>query len=98
MHSFNQLDFLGICPSTIKWTSDLILKTHKGHITIVPSASIRDYINILVNVTKEDFELVGVIGQGSFAKVVPPTTGRATCVMVAVYRANDACAYGCIRM
>ena len=37
-------------PLTLNWIFALVLQTYKGHVTIVPRPTIRDYLSILDNV------------------------------------------------
>ena len=42
-------------PSYVKGIVQIILQSYKGHVTIVPSPSFKDYRNILMNVTVESY-------------------------------------------
>ena len=49
-----QLDVVGLLPTYIKGLVQIIVKSYKGHVTIVPSPSLTDYSNLLENVTPEN--------------------------------------------
>ena len=49
-----QLDVVGLLPTYIKGLVQIIVKSYKGHVTIVPSPSMTDYSNLLENVTPEN--------------------------------------------
>ena len=42
-------------PSYIKGISSIIFQSYKGHVTIVPSPKLDDYLNLLKNVTTESY-------------------------------------------
>ena len=50
-----QLETLGLLPSYVRGIVQIILQSYKGHVTIVPSPSFKDYHNLLVNVTPESY-------------------------------------------
>lgn len=51
-----QLDVLGLLPQYISGLANLIIQSYKGHVTIVPSPSLKDYANLLKNVDPTEFK------------------------------------------
>ena len=50
-----QMKALGIMPDALKQLSNTINQTYKGHVTIMPTPSVSDYLNILTNLAPQDF-------------------------------------------
>ena len=47
---------MGLFPSYFKGLRDMVTQTYKGHITIVPSPTFKDYLNVMTNIDKASFE------------------------------------------
>jgi predicted acylesterase/phospholipase RssA len=52
-HWLKQLNTIGLLPENLRWVANLVVQSHKGHVTIVPSPTLQDYRNLLNNVTPE---------------------------------------------
>lgn len=55
-HLINQMYTLGIIPSYIKGIVDLVMQSYRGHVTISPNPSLRDYRKLIDDVDSEGFD------------------------------------------
>ena len=46
---------LGVLPAYINRVAGIVVKSYKGHVTVVPSPSFNDYRNVLSNVSPEQY-------------------------------------------
>jgi TAG lipase / steryl ester hydrolase / phospholipase A2 / LPA acyltransferase len=54
-HRVKQLNLMGLC-NFVTWILGILTQEYRGHVTIWPIPSIRDYINILSNPSEEDIQ------------------------------------------
>lgn len=54
-HWMKQLDEIGLLPTNLRWIAQVVVQSYKGHVTIVPSPTIKDYTQLLDNLTPETY-------------------------------------------
>ena len=54
-HWLRQFNELGLLPQNLKTLAQVVVQTNKGHVTIVPEPTYRDYRDLFVNLTPETF-------------------------------------------
>jgi TAG lipase / steryl ester hydrolase / phospholipase A2 / LPA acyltransferase len=52
-HYMKQADLLGLLPSYMKQIANIVWQSYKGHVTVVPSPTFKDYCSLLDNVNEE---------------------------------------------
>lgn len=53
-----QLHNLGFLPDYVEGIAQLVLQSYKGHVTIAPKPRLIDYMRLVTNVTREEFDYV----------------------------------------
>ena len=52
-HYMKQADLLGLLPSYMKQIANIVWQSYKGHVTVVPSPTLKDYQSLLSNVSED---------------------------------------------